>query len=379
MHIKSININNFRNHSNTQIEFGDGVNVISGQNGSGKTTILEAVSVASLSKTFQPCLDISLIKSGEEYFSIKTSAISNVDAPYNVQIEYRKNQRKKINTSIGDNLNPKDIIGIIPLVVLSPDFKSLTFGSPQDRRQFLDMILSQSGRHYASETLRYRKLLKQRNSMLSEYLKSGSTNRDYYEILTDMLIKSAVEIYFKRLNFVSEFKNFFETSYKFVSNNIEVPEIIYMPDTIKNDEIKDKDSIKELLQRRYSDLSSSEFRRGSTLFGPHKDDIIFKINGLNSREAASQGQHKSLLISIKLAEFEYLKDILNETPVILFDDVFSELDTQRSNAVFSKIMENKAQTLITLTNAERFSDLNNISTVYYEVQNGIVRRHNVNK
>jgi DNA replication and repair protein RecF len=117
-------------------------------------------------------------------------------------------------------------------------------------------------------------------------------------------------------------------------------------------------------------------KRGSTLFGPQRDDLTFTVNKLNSKDSASQGQHKSLLISIKLAEFEFLKNILNETPVILFDDIFSELDIERSSSVFSKIMENDAQTIITMTNSERLINKFDTNASYFNVDKGNVRKSN---
>lgn len=375
MKLKEIHINNLRNHSSSSLNFGNSVNVISGANGSGKTTILEAISVISLSRTFLPCSDSSLIKAGEKFFKVSSLSSSDVDAPYKVNVEYKSGSRKKINASIGDNLNPKDIIGNIPLVILSPDFKSLTFGSPQDKRQFLDMVLSQSGRQYADESIKYKKYLKQRNAMLSNNLKNVALNLDYYEILTSMYIKSAVEIYYRRMNFIKSFKALFTESYQFVSNKRELAGIEYIPDSIKDNSINSKNDLEEFLKFRYKHLYNTEIRRGLSLFGPHKDDLIFSINGLNSKDSASQGQHKSLLISIKLAEFEFLKNILNETPVLLFDDIFSELDLERSEAVFDKIAKNNAQTILTLTNAERFINDFKLNSTFIEVENGEIKNY----
>lgn len=376
MIIKELHIARLRNHTSTTIEFGKTINVICGLNGSGKTTILEAVSIASLTKTFLPTLDSAMIKSGESSYGISAICSSDVDVDYKVNVEYKSGGRKKFQTSIGDNLNPKDVIGIIPLVILSPDFKSLTFGSPQDKRQFLDVVLSQSGRQYVDESLKYKKYLKQRNSLLNNYLRSGELNRDYFEILTDMFISSAVEIIYRRMNFIKEFRSFFVDSYTFVCNNDEIPNLEYKPDSFAYDLSLSKNDIASILRKRYNSLFNTELRRGSTLFGPHRDDLSFTINNLNSKDSASQGQHKSLLISIKLAEYEFLKNILNETPVIVFDDIFSELDTNRSAYVLEKILANKSQILITMTNAERFSKDHNIDASFIEIDKGIVRTIN---
>lgn len=376
MIIKELHISNLRNHTSTSIELGKTINVIYGLNGSGKTTLLEAVSIASLTKTFLPTSDAAMIRTGEPSYKISAYCSSDVDVDYKINVEYKSGGRKKFNTSVGDNLTPKEVIGIIPLVILSPDYKSLTFGSPLDKRHFLDVVLSQSGRQYVDESLKYKKYLKQRNSMLTQYVRTGTINRDYFEILTEMFIKSAIEIIFRRINFIKEFQDFFVKSYLFVCNNDEIPNIEYKPDTFANDNFLTKGDIEILFKKRYQNIFNTELRRGSTLFGPHRDDLTFTINNLNSKDSASQGQHKSLLISIKLAEYEFLKSILNETPVIIFDDIFSELDAKRSALVFDKIVSNQSQTLITMTNAERFSSQYNLTATFFEIENGIVRSRN---
>jgi DNA replication and repair protein RecF len=370
--IKQVYISNLRNHTLSEINFNKGVNVIRGLNGSGKTTILEAISILSISKTFLPANDSALIKSGEDNYTLNCTAISDVGVDYKIKINYKSGSRKKISSSIGENLNPKDILGIIPIVILSPDHKSLTFGSPQDKRQFIDTVLSQSSKMYVDESLKYKKYLKQRNVLLTTYQKTGNLNKEYFEILTDMFIKSAIEIIHKRILFVNEFCTYFKNSYSVVSNRNETPGLIYKPDSVRADNSFTKAEIEDQLLKLRNKIMSSELKRGSTLFGPHKDDLIFTVNNLNSKDSASQGQHKSLLISIKLAEYEFLKNILNETPVILFDDIFSELDIERSNTVFEKIIYGDAQTIITMTNSERLMEKFHSVATYMNVENGKV-------
>lgn len=378
MKIKEININNLRNHSSTKIEFSNKINVIRGNNGMGKTTILEAISIASLSKTFLSTPDASLIKNGENSYQINLLAQSDVDVNYKVNIEYSKASRKKITSSIGENLNPKDIIGIIPIVVLSPDNKSLTYGAPSDRRQFLDTVLSQSSKLYINDSLKLKKILKLRNALLSQNLRDNTLNKDYFEILTEQFIKTSIDILIRRIKFIDEFLPIFRESYLYISNQNEIPNIIYEPDNIK---LQNNEISKEYLENQYWAISKklelSELKRGTTLFGPQRDDMIFTINNLKSKDAASQGQHKSLLIAIKLAEYNYLSNILNETPIILFDDIFSELDANRSNAVFSKIVEYQAQTIITMTNSERLMDHFHDIAKYLDIYNGELKNNYV--
>lgn len=375
MTIKRLNIEQLRNHKFSIVDFCDNINVISGLNGSGKTTILESVAISSLSKTFLPTPDSALIMSGEQAYKVSAIAESDVEVQYKVNLEYKIGSRKKINSTLGDNLNPKDIIGIIPVIVLSPDFKSLTFGAPQDKRQFLDLVLSQSSKLYSNESIKLRKYLKQRNALLSNYQKTGIFNKDYFEILTDMYIKSSSEIIYKRISFINDFKEIFRESYNYVSNKQELTDINYNPDSILMENSIIKEDIIEILNKRYNNLMNSELKRGSTLFGPHRDDVLITINNLNAKDSASQGQHKSLLVSLKLAEFEYLRSILNETPIILFDDIFSELDSVRSALIVEKIKQFEAQTIITMTDSEKFIKNSNFEFNHIEVENGKIRNN----
>ncbi|GAB1372172.1 DNA replication and repair protein RecF [Candidatus Kapaibacterium sp.] len=373
MKINELHISNFRNHELSTLKFGNDLNLIRGLNGSGKTTILEAISVCALSKTFQPTQDVGLIKAKSTSYSLKLTAKSDLDIDYKISVDYRSNGRKIFNSSYGDNLLPKEVIGVIPLVILTPDNKNITFGSPGDRRQFLDTILSQSSKKYVDDALRNKKLLKQRNALLSQAAKSGNIDENLLQIISEQFIKCSADIIAKRIKFIYEFKPYFIDTYRYIADIPEVPDIVYLPDSIRDNAVDDVGQITEILNERYQKINRIEKIRGATLFGPQRDDLLFTINGLKSKDSASQGQHKTLLISIKLAEFTFLNEILNETPVLLFDDIFSELDIERSNKVFSRVIENKSQTIITMTNSERLMGSFSSKAVFFDITEGKVQ------
>jgi len=167
MVIRSLLIHNLRNHEHTEIELSPGVNIFYGLNGAGKTSVLESVSIAGLSKSFLPVPDAALVRQNEENYLVSLRADTDHGVPYKVSLQYTPGAKKLISSTAGDNLNPKDIIGELPLVILSPDFKNITFGSPADRRQFLDSVLSQESKRYVEEAIQLKRILKQRNSLLN--------------------------------------------------------------------------------------------------------------------------------------------------------------------------------------------------------------------
>lgn len=356
MKLKSIHILNFRNHKNTNITFGENLNVIFGLNGEGKTTILEALSVCSLSKSFLPTKDNNLIKFGSDKYCLEAKCKSDLNIPYKITVEFDNLNKKKINSSIADNLLPKHIIGEIPIVILSPDDKCITFGSPADRRNFLDKVLSQSNKIYLDDLVKLKKVIKQRNKLLNQFKKNNNYNKDLLNPWTDSLIDLSSEIILRRKRFIEDFSPLFLEYYNNISSSKEKVEIKYyaygfesIPNSISE--------IKEILKSIYENKSESEFHRATTLFGPQKDDLIIKVNGGLAREIASQGQHKSLLISIKLAEYDILKKLKNETPIILLDDIFSELDKERISHVLKLVILEDAQTIITGTDVDNVSEL----------------------
>ncbi|MBM2816841.1 MAG: replication and repair protein RecF [Ignavibacteria bacterium] len=377
MRISKLIIDNLRNHEHTELHVSDGLNVIFGSNGEGKTTILEAISICSFSKSFLPTSDSSLIQNGVSQFTVSITAENDMKLPYKAGVQFAAGARKKIHSSYGDNLTPKDIIGCLPTVALSPDFKSLTFGAPSDRRSFIDRLLSQSSRTYMDNIYRLNKCLKQRNSLLSSAKSLGATDMELLDSWTEEMIKSSVEIISRRSSFINEFIPVFNRYYEIISGGKEQVSIKYEPSRLDtNDETLEKEKILQVYNELAQKLRKEEMRRGITLFGPQKDELKIMINSGVAKEYASQGQHKSLLISIKFAEFEYLKESTHETPVFLLDDIFSELDSQRSEKIISLLKENSAQTFITITNPQRLISFIPASrSKFFKVAGGVVQEN----
>lgn len=251
-------------------------------------------------------------------------------------------------------MNPKDILGELPLIILSPDFKEITFGSPDDRRRFMDALLSQAKYVYVEAAINLKKIIKQRNALLQKAKIYGQKpDETLLDIMTNQMMDAGSTLASLRAQFISEFTPHFLDAYGKLTDGNEQVGIVYQPDTANSRILISKEDFNESYMLAYRTLKEEEMRRGTTLFGPQKDDIEITINGGRARETASQGQHKSLLISIKWAEFTYLRDVRDETPILLFDDIFSELDGERTARVLRQVLDSGAQTFITTTEGEK--------------------------
>lgn len=379
MRLRSLSLMNLRNHEQTDVEFSPVLNIIEGANGAGKTTILEGIAICGLSKSFLPTAETLLIRQGADFYRASAAAFTDLEVPYKIAVQYTAGSRKMIGSSIGENLSPKEIIGEMPLIILSPDFKEITFGSPEHRRRFIDMMLSQASKRYAEESLNLKRILKQRNNLLSQAKQHGSVNEDILDVWTGSFAETSAEIAHRRLHFINEFAPYFLEAYRQVTSVDERVEIRYEPDSLPP-EITGGSPTTADIEAAYQAVAKKrkieELRRGVTVFGAQKDDLYIGINGGNAREYASQGQHKSLLIALKAAEFEYLRTAKNEMPIMLFDDIFSELDSTRTSRVFMNILSSGAQTFITTTESEllRRSIPDGIDVAFFRVVSGIAER-----
>lgn len=362
MKIDSLTVHHIRNHGQTQIDLVPGVNVFCGMNGHGKTSLLEAVSLCALSTTFVPCADTALVRRGEESCFAAVQAHTDLGAPYKVSVKIGLQERKRISSSAGKRLTPQDIIGEMPIVVLSPDLKAITAGAPQDRRRFMDSILSQASKVYMKDMLALKRILKQRNALLHNIKSGHPADTALLETWTEQFITISADIVVRRWEFVKEFSAYTEAAYTSISAAQEAVFMSYQPDALPV-ELFDEQSTPDIKQNAvrtayrtiFEKRRREEERRGTTLVGPHKDDIVLMVGGGIAKDSASQGQHKTLLIALKTAEFRYLHDLRQETPIVLLDDIFSELDAQRAANVFA-LIESGAQTLLTTTEERMYTE-----------------------
>lgn len=358
MRLASLTVENIRNHLHTHCDFVQGVNVLCGLNGHGKTSLLEAVSLCALSQSFVACPDSALLRRGAESAAVSTASYTDLATPYKVGVKIGLHERKQIASSLGKRLTPQDIIGEMPIVVLSPDFKAITAGAPDDRRRFMNGILSQASKLYMANMLTMKRTLKQRNAILHGAKLGHPMDTTLLETWTEQFIQTSAEIVVRRWEFLQEFSDYTRRVYAEIAHNAEEITMEYEPDSLPRELFDSKPSVEAVrtaFAQVFDKQKFDERRRGTTLAGPQKDEIIFRVGGGVAKECASQGQHKTLLIALKTAEFEYLRDLRQETPIVLLDDIFSELDAKRATNVFA-LLESGAQTLLTTTDERIYHD-----------------------
>ena len=341
----------FRAHENSHLEFTPGINLIHGRNGAGKTNILEAAHYVCLSKNFQTGSDRHALRQGARFFEVEGTFKGTIRRDLVVRVAYVRGEGKRVFLN-GAQLERKvDIIGLLPVVVIEPGVNELTRGSPTARRRFLNNILSQAMPSYMKDLMSYRRALRQRNELLDP-----NAHLDYslLEPVTEILVRLGTRLVFRRLQFLNHYYGFLQQAWAHLGLDREEPSVVYQGFvSSETPGIVEQDIYEAFLQILETKVES-ERRRGRTCAGPHLDDLVLKLDGRNVRHFASTGQHRALAIALKLAQYLYLQDQLEETPLLLLDDLFDSLDSDRTRAILTFLQAPETgQSLITTANAER--------------------------
>lgn len=338
MELLTLKLNNFRNYSSAVVQFGKGVNFIVGPNAQGKTNLLESVYLSSVGKSPKNSKDKQIVKFNCERGKIEVDFLT-LAGKKNIQIYLDVSNKKYIRINSLNVLKLTELVGVLSVVYFSPDELKLIKEVPEDRRNFLDISISQFDKVYLYDLLKYDKILKQRNAILKDNA-SEQTKREQLSLFTPQLIATAGAIIRKRLEFVNKLQSYARDIHKQITLTEEL-EITY------SYKPKENMTIEEDLTQGFERIISKELELGYTCLGPHRDDLLFKINGLDCRSFASQGQQRTVALVLKLALMEVVKAEIGEYPVLLLDDVLSELDSQRQNRLLNLCQ--KFQTLITCT------------------------------
>lgn len=343
MVLKDLTITNFRNYKNLTTSFSPNVNIIYGNNGEGKTNLLESIYVLGLTKSHKSLIDNHLIKNESQYARI-SGVVNNglMNSKLEITIEPKKKQLKIDGNSI---TKVADYLTKMNIIIFYPEDLELIKGSPMERRRYLNIQLSQIHPNYLKVLNDYNKILKQRNEILKNYNRTKKLNQDYFDIVTDTLIEKGTKLYLYRENYIKNVNQNIRDIYYNIMN-IKNFKIIYNPSVnikvYKRQEIFEK--FKEQLNRNYE----MEIKTGITSIGPHRDDFDFMIGNNNLKNYGSQGQQRSAVLSLKLSEIPIFKSYKNTYPILLLDDVFSELDDYKKNNLLRYIV-NDIQTFITTT------------------------------
>lgn len=349
MRLESARIANFRNHGLLEFEPGPGITVIHGRNGTGKTSILEAVHYCALTRGFAGSSDRECLAFGSDQFSIRASFSSDRGTSSEVRVSFTQEKEKQIFVNEQEVTLFSRHIGSIPCVTFTPPELSIVTGAPAERRRFLDSAICQYDRRYLDDLMQYRRILQQRNALLASGMVSSSDQA--LDIWTGQLALQAASIVMARMDFVSRFSVQFRKIYALFSGE-QVPSIDYNCSLGKCGPDIRKEELAAQFLDRYEELRSSELMRRQTLAGPHRDDMRFCTDGHEIRKYASQGQQRSFLIAMKLALHKYLSEAEGELPVTLFDDLFSELDEDVSEMIIDSLSA-YGQVIITSTVEKR--------------------------
>jgi len=349
MHFKTIRLQHFRNHTDSKFELSSGTNILLGNNGQGKTNVLEAISYLCLTKSFYAGGDYLVLKFGSTMFEVDGMAHSDSGKQYDIHVAFSEPEKEKVFTINKHRAEPlSSVIGKFPIVICSPEHALITSEGPSERRKFIDFVISQSNNTYFQNLIEYRKVIKHRNKVLFDGKFSRQNIASLLEPWNEQLVERGSYLIIKRKQFVEEFHEYIRTAYRSIATDSEQPSIDYQPANTQN-MISTQDGVRAYLYAALREKQEEELRLGTSIVGPHRDELLMTINGLDLRKYASQGQHKTFLIALKIGEFFYLKDRCNETPILLLDDIFSELDYERAARLLN-FVSTLSQTFITSTN-----------------------------
>ena len=363
MKIKSLKLKNFRNYDLLDLTFDDSANIFYGDNAQGQTNILEAVYLSGTTKSHRGSKDRDLIEFGKEESHIETIVEKN-GIDYQIDMHLKKNSPKGIAINRMPIRKASELFGIVNLVFFSPEDLNIIKNGPAERRRFIDLELSQLDRVYLSNLANYNRVVNQRNHLLKEIGFSGyEKHAGTLEIWEMQLIQYGNKIIERRKAFIEEMNEIISSIHKKLTGGREEIQILYEP--------SNKELTFEQALRKYKDR---DLKLKSTSVGPHRDDICFMEGDLDIRRFGSQGQQRTAALSLKLSEIELVRQSIHDTPVLLLDDVLSELDKHRQNYLLDSIHD--IQTLITCTGVEDFVNHRFSINKVFHVQNGQVAKEN---
>lgn len=366
MRIKSLALRDFRNYKQLDVNFADSFNVIYGNNAQGKTNIIEAIFLCASGRSHRTSRDDELIRNEALGFDVKLQLSKN-ESDEELHITFNKEDRKKIRVNEVPIRKLGDLMGHLNAVIFSPEDLLIIKQGPAERRRFIDITLSQLRPSYFYDLQQYAKILFQRNCLLKKIMVQKDIE-DTLEIWNRHLVKTGSRIMRARINFINQIDTFAASRHEKLTNNDERLKLNYIPSfefDYKSDDIDIEQEFNKMLSR----CKSKEIMRGTTLLGPHRDDLDIILNEESTKIYGSQGQQRTAVLSMKLAEIDLMKEESGEYPVLLLDDVLSELDDRRKEYLLDSIRG--VQAFITCTD-KRIFNRNLADTKFLYIVNGSV-------
>ncbi|WP_395322082.1 DNA replication/repair protein RecF [Levilactobacillus parabrevis] len=368
MYLQELQLQHFRNYPSADLKLGPGINVLLGENAQGKTNLLEAIYVLALTRSHRTANDHDLVN-----WEAKTAKVSGrvVKAVGSVPLELtfsRQGKRAKVNHLEQARLS--QYIGQLNVILFAPEDLAIVKGAPTVRRRFMDMEFGQMNPRYLYNLSQYRTLLKQRNRYLKDLQHKQNRDLLFLSVLSDQLAAYGAEIIAQRLRMLHKLEHWAQAIHAEISQQKEELTFHYATQ-VPEDQLTDPDTICAALTQLYKDHQDKELYRGTTLVGPHRDDLHFRVNGKNVQTFGSQGQQRTTALSVKLAEIDLMKEETGEYPVLLLDDVLSELDDARQTHLL-KAIQDKVQTFITTTSLSGITRQLIKDPTIFHVANGTV-------
>lgn len=361
MKIDNINLVNFRNYEKLDISFGDGLNIFYGKNGSGKTNLIEAIYILALTKSFRISNDKLLIKKGSIKSKINGEITKNDDATKYSVIISNEGKTVEINDTKVDKIS--DYVSKINIILFNPVDTRLIDDAPVDRRKMINIEISQLNKEYLIILANYNRILKQRNFYLRSLYVNGNNDTNYLNILTNKLIEYGLLINKYRSEFIENINKYIKDIYSNIFKSGEL-KIKYVSS------FNNKNSSK--LLKSYQQNYKKEMEVGKTLIGVHHDDILFYLDNYNLKEWGSEGQRKNAIISFKLAEIKVINEIKKINPILILDDLFSELDKEKIGNIL-KLLDKNVQTFITTTEINKVDKKILKNSKIFKVDEGIIK------
>lgn len=363
MYIRSLQLINFRNYEQLRLEFSPNINVLVGTNGSGKTNLLDSIYYLSLTRSAFTSQDSYLIRNGEKFFSIK-STFEKEGKKFEIFCAIQIGTKKVVREDGNEYARISDHIGKYPVVLIAPDDTELVKEGSEERRKFFDTIISQLDKTYLEALIHYNHALKQRNTLLKMFGDTRTFDAVALESYDHVLISKGSEISRRRLSFIQEFSPVFKHYYELIAGE-ERATLEYASDL---NDVSYSEGIKKSRDR--------DLQLQRTNFGIHKDDYLFSLSTGELKKVGSQGQKKSFIIALKLAQFEIFKQYKSEKPILLLDDIFDKLDDLRIEKILMLIKNDEfGQLFITDARPDRTAGLLDeigVEANIYAVENGCV-------
>ena len=363
---------NFRNHVETKIDWAPHLNVITGPNGSGKTSLIDAIHYLCMSRSFVSNTDMYVVNQDESYFMIKGHFEGQIRSEFDVSCTYSRGDGKKIFVNDSPLEKLSDLIGMVPVVTLTPDDKKLTLEGPAERRSYIDSFISQISPAYLRDLIEYRRVRKQRNTLLQEYRGPASVLESYLEPWNVQLVESGSRIVAKRFEVLEKLKEYLAKDYAMISGMDLTTNLEYQTFCKP---VLDPKVIEEAYYQELEKVQEKEIEREITTVGPHRDEVVFYLDEFELRGYGSQGQHRLFALSLKLAQLHYYSDELDDLPILMLDDVFGDLDLNKTEILLTALQQHKGQIFITSANPIPFKDyvtFDGESNRFYKVKDGKV-------